>query len=93
MVNNILIEILASIAQQERKTIRVRQAEGIVAAKGKGGHLGRPFIQPPANYADVLRRWRNGEITAVKAMELTGLKRSTFYKLAKQNTPDGERRF
>lgn len=93
MVNNILIEVLASIAQQERETIRVRQAEGIAAAKAKGRHLGRPFIQPPANYADVLRRWRNGEITAVKAMELTGLKRSTFYKLAKQNTPDGERRF
>lgn len=49
MVNNILIEVLASIAQQERETIRVRQAEGIVAAKGKGGRLGRPFIQPPAN--------------------------------------------
>ena len=29
MVNNILVEVLASIAQQERETIRQRQAEGI----------------------------------------------------------------
>ena len=35
MVNNILIEVLSSIAQQERETIRQRQAEGIAAAKAK----------------------------------------------------------
>lgn len=33
MVNNILVEVLASIAQQERETIHQRQAEGIAAAK------------------------------------------------------------
>ena len=32
MVNNILIEVLGTIAQQERETIRSRQAEGIAAA-------------------------------------------------------------
>ena len=32
MVNNILIEVLGTIAQQERETIRQRQAEGIAAA-------------------------------------------------------------
>lgn len=36
MINNILIEVLASIAEQERLTIRQRQAEGITAAKEKG---------------------------------------------------------
>lgn len=35
MVNNILVEVLSSIAQQERETIRQRQAEGIAAAKSK----------------------------------------------------------
>ena len=84
MVNNILIEVLSSIAQQERETIRARQAEGIAAAKANGKYLGRPIVQTPDNWAEVMRRWKNGEITAVKAMELTGLKRSTFYKLVKQ---------
>ena len=36
MINNILIEVLSSIAEQERLTIRQRQAEGIAAAKAKG---------------------------------------------------------
>ena len=31
-----------------------------------------------------MKRWINHEITAVAAMNLTGLKRTTFYKLAKK---------
>lgn len=85
MVNNILIEVLSSIAQQERETIRARQAEGIAAAKASGKYLGRPIVQTPDNWVEVMQRWKNGEITAVRAMELTGLKRSTFYKLVKQS--------
>lgn len=82
MVNNILVEVLSSIAQQERETIHQRQAEGIAAAKGKGKHLGRPKAERPGNWTKVMEQWRNGAITARKAMELTGTKRSTFYKLA-----------
>ena len=39
MVNNILIEVLGTIAEQERTTIKQRQAEGIAAAKAKGKKL------------------------------------------------------
>ena len=39
MITNILIEVLASIAQQERLTIKKRQAEGIAAAKAKGKYM------------------------------------------------------
>lgn len=81
MVNNILVEVLASIAQQERETIHRRQSEGIAAAKAKGKHLGRPKAQVPDNWDEVVALWRSGDITAVEAMRRTGLKRSTFYKL------------
>ena len=40
MIQNILIEVLSSIAEQERLTIRRRQKEGIEAAKAKGKYLG-----------------------------------------------------
>ena len=43
MINNILIEVLSSMAEQERLTIGKRQRQGIDAAKKKGKHLGRPF--------------------------------------------------
>lgn len=81
MVNNILVEVLSSIAQQERETIRQRQAEGIAAAKAKGKCFGRPKAQKPDNWNGVIAKWEAGEITAVEAMRQTGIKRSTFYKL------------
>lgn len=40
MVNNIIIEVLASQAEQERINIRQRQAEGIAAAKAAGRYHG-----------------------------------------------------
>ena len=82
MINNILIEVLASIAEQERVRTLQRQAQGIAAAKEKGKHLGRPKADYPENWDDVYRRWKRGEITAKNAMSILNLKRSTFNKLA-----------
>lgn len=83
MANNILIEVLGTIAEQERLTIRQRQAEGIAAAKAQGKNLGRRAVQPPEGFDEVVRRWRAGEITAAEAMRQTGVKKTTFYKLVK----------
>ena len=84
MVTNILIEVLASIAEQERITIRKRQREGIDAAKKRGKHLGRPKASVPDDWDDIAGQWKRGEITAKEAMRLTGLKRSSFYKMIKE---------
>ena len=83
MVNNILIEVLGTIAEQERETIRRRQAEGIEAAKAKGKTLGRPALQFPDNWQEVYASWKSGAITAKTAMEQTHTKRTSFYKLVK----------
>lgn len=82
MVFNILVEVLGTIAQQERETIKTRQAEGIATAKAKGVSFGRPKAEKPANWDSVINDWKSGKITAKKAMELTNTKRTTFYKLA-----------
>lgn len=85
MVNNILIEVLGSIAQRERETIKTRQAEGIAEAKRKGTvKFGRPKAEKPLNWNEVISKWQLGEISAVKAMELTGTTKTTFYKLVKE---------
>lgn len=84
MVNNILIEVLGTIAEQERETIRKRQAEGIEAAKQKGKKFGRPALTFPANWNSVYTSWKSGEITAKTAMEQTNTKRTSFYKLVKK---------
>ena len=85
MVNNILIEVLGTIAEQDRATIKQRQAEGIAAAKEQGRKLGRPALIFPANWKEVYNAWKAGEITAKKAMELTDTKRTSFYKLVQMS--------
>lgn len=81
MVNNILIEVLASIAEQERETIRQRQREGIDSAKAKGKHLGRPKLKLPDNYKEIIDRWKAGQITARQAQRELGVSKSSFYRI------------
>ena len=83
MINAILVEVLASLAEQERVKTLTRQAEGIEAAKLQGKHLGRPKSKIPEGWDNIYMLWKSGEITAVEAMKRSGLKKSTFYKLAK----------
>lgn len=95
MINNILIEVLTSIAENERITIRSRQAEGLAAmpvdkitgkkvSKKTGRYIGRPSIQFPENFEEYYNKWRQREITAVNAMKNLGLKSNSFYKLVHQ---------
>lgn len=88
MVNNILIEVLASIAEQERLTIRQRQAEGIAEAKKQGRLLGRKKTELPAEWELVTGLWKSGSITAVQAMDRLGLKKSTFYRMVREQGVD-----
>ena len=86
MVNNILIEVLGTIAEQERLTICQRQREGINAAKAKGKHLGRPAVRKPDNWDEVIALWQAGEITAREAMRQTGLRKSCFYRFVSEKS-------
>lgn len=88
MVNNILIEVLASIAEQERLTIRQRQAEGIAEAKKQGRLLGRKKTELPTEWELVTGLWKSGSITAVQAMDRLGLKKSTFYRMVQEQGVD-----
>lgn len=83
MINAILIEVLASMAEQERIRTLNRQHDGILAAKMQGKHLGRPKAKVPVGWSETYSLWKSNEITAVEAMRRTGLKKSTFYKLVK----------
>lgn len=84
LISDIVLQLLSYVAEQERANIKKRQAEGIAIAKAKGRHLGRPKATYPANWMEVYSRWKQGDITAVKAMETTQLSKVTFYKLVKQ---------
>ncbi|MFB5574189.1 recombinase family protein [Bacillus paranthracis] len=84
MINNIIIEVYTSIAQQERETIKQRQKEGIDVAKTKGKHLGRPVMELPKEWDKLYKDWKAGTITAVAFMDAIGMKKATFYKKVKE---------
>ena len=82
MVNNILIEVMGTMAEQERDNIKKRQRQGIDNARDKGVKMGRPKSERPENWAEVTAEWTAKKISAVEAMKRTGLKKNTFYTLA-----------
>ena len=69
MTNNILIEVLASMAEIERVRIRQRQREGIDAAKRRGKHLGRPEKGFPENWDYYYTQYRKGVFTRRHVMD------------------------
>ena len=81
---DLVLQILSYSAEKERANIKERQRQGIDAARAKGKSLGRPKIEYPDQWNEVYLAWKNGEITAVQAMHILNMKRTTFYKLIKQ---------
>lgn len=81
MINSILIEVLGSIAENERMKIRARQREGIEAAKKKNVRFGRPPAPLPENWREVLSAVKRGEMRPVDAMRVLGVSHSRFYRL------------
>ena len=67
-ISDIVLQVLSFVAQNERETMRIRQAEGIKTAKARGVKFGRPRIELPADYEKVVRRYLNKEITNQKGI-------------------------
>lgn len=90
---DLVLQILAYVAEKERENIRKRQRQGIdvmpivngkkVSAK-TGRATGRPNATYPDNWQEVYSEWKSGAITAAAAMVKLGIKKTTFYKLVKQ---------
>lgn len=84
MVNNILIEVFSSIAEQERNTIRKRQREGIDAARSAGVRFGPPDKGFPKDWEFYYSRYLQGELTRKYVMEKLGIGVERFKYLKKK---------
>jgi len=81
---DLILQILSYVAEKERENIRTRQRQGIDLCLSHGKPYGRPKIPVPDNFSIIAKQWKNGEITAVKAMKTLGISRSVFYRLIKE---------
>lgn len=84
LIGDIVLQLLSFVAENERNSIRQRQAEGIKAAKQRGVHFGRPVLSFPEEFEEILYLMSKGELSSSDAITLSGFKYSTFYKKAKE---------
>lgn len=87
VISDIVLALLSYVAEQERTFIKQRQREGIdIALKNgtkTGNSFGRPKIEKPSNFDEVVLLWKNKEIKTKDAMEMLNLRPNTFYNLVK----------
>ena len=79
-VADLVLQILAYVAQKERENIRRRQAEGIAAAKALGKRWGREKKVFPQDFPQLCEAWEDGRLSCDALLEHCNMKRSTFYK-------------
>ena len=88
MINNMLIEVLTTIAEQEVKKTDRRRAEGIAAmpvVNGKkvslktGRAYGRPSVDVSDDFQKFLEKQKRGEISVKECCEALKISRGTWY--------------
>lgn len=61
-----------------------RQAAGIAAAKARGVRFGRPRIETPENFGEIVVSWQDKKISLQTALQLCGMSQTTFFRRLKQ---------
>ena len=93
MVNNVLIEVMGSIAEQEREKILKRQKEGIAAmpvvdgkkySTRKGCTYGRKPVELGDDFKIFLKKQKDGQLTVRECCDALSISRSTWYAKARE---------
>ena len=85
-INNMMIELYASIAQAEIEKKEKRQREGIEAKKARGewDDYGRPRVMSLEEFATHYRLVQQGEKRPFELMQELGISKPTFYRYKNQ---------
>ena len=89
-LSDIVLQVLSFVAENERSNIKIRQKEGIEAARKRGVKFGRPSAATPDNFPEIYEKWSKEEISAEQAAAMCGFSRTTFYKKAREFGPKKE---
>lgn len=84
-IADLVLQILAYVAETERIFIKQRQSEGIAIAKAKGVRFGCKKIEISKEKNNVFEEWKKGELTAGEAASRLGISKSTFYRRCREN--------
>ena len=79
-ISDLVLQLLSFISENERTTIRQRQAEGIAAAKKRGVRFGRPTKEAPPDFDELIVKWQKKEMPLDEILRQYGMSESTFYR-------------
>lgn len=84
LINDIIIEVMAYMAEAERMNIRKRQEEGIASAKLRGVHFGRKKYEYPETWSEDYTLWKNGGCSAKSLQRKFNWNSTTFYRKVRE---------
>lgn len=82
-ISDVVLQLLSFVAENERNNIRIRQAEGIAAARKRGVQFGKPKIAMPNNFSTLYYLWETKQITIQEFASACNVRRSTMYNRIK----------
>ena len=85
-INNMLIELYATMAQAEIEKKEKRQQEGIQAKKERGewDNYGRPAVMSLEEFTEHYQKVVSGEIRPFELMKQLGMSKSTYYRYVRK---------
>lgn len=89
-ISDLVLQILAYVAETERSFIRQRQAEGIAAAMARGIRFGRERVHISDDFDDWYVLWLDGKVSMREAAVALNISPSTFCRRCKEISSDDQ---
>lgn len=89
-ISDLVLQILAYVAETERAFIHQRQAEGISAAKVKGVQFGKRKIELPDDFEQYYKMWKQKKVSGKDAAKALGISPATFYRRCQERKEGDE---
>ena len=85
-----MLTVFGAVSQLERDYILQRQKEGIAIARTQGKYKGRKR-KYNSTFDNIFEKWERKEISAVKAMKILHISKSSFYRYANERKKKNEK--
>lgn len=79
-IADIVLQILSFVAENERESIKARQAEGIRLAKARGVKFGRPRLKLSKEFIAAAEKYLKKDIALGDALNMLKISKATFFR-------------
>lgn len=83
-MKSMILVVMALFSELEKRNVSTRTKRALDERKSRGIKLGRPTVEIPSNFKELFLQGANGERTHASIMKELGMKKATYYKVAKE---------